>query len=564
MRPLLFFVFLLSSILFVPNNAKASHGAMGGSIHWECHNGKYVFFIKRYINCGGITWPFAQQTISIFGNPLPRNSNNQSFSSIILSPDSAKWISHNNGVFDPICSKGSNTLSCNSSSSSSTGRGLISYFFKSDSIELNGTPPTTGWKFTTSMNDNTNAENLNTYGISLQAVMYRDSTSQCRDNSPKFPEVPNSFFCKGRLNEYSESAIDLDGDSIAYSLGRPLVESTPGVFVFPSYSSGYSFLNPLPGLSFDTSNRALILNPSTAQAVFKANSWGATVPNSPYDFYIKITAHSYRNGVKIAEVSHERIITIYDCNLLPNQVSNSAPAIRPPFSHAGGTIQNFSDTVIAGNSAFINLSVLDTNTFNGQFQNIRVELSGQKLSSVYSNNTICLELTDTLCASASGAPSFDQNRQVYYYSALASWNSFISWQTDCDDLYPNGTGRTHYFYIKASDDHCPIPAEVTKVVSITVLPDTLACPNISTSISESENAASYISFYPNPSNGLVFIDGLNEAVDYQIFNIQGKLMKRGRLAANQNQLELPVAEGLYFVSIRDESGNEKTFKLIKQ
>ena len=41
-------------------------------------------------------------------------------------------------------------------------------------------------------------------------------------------------------------------------------------------------------------------------------------------------------------------------------------------------------------------------------------------------------------------------------------------------------------------------------------------------------------------------------------------MKVGRLAANQNQLELPDADGMYFVSIRDESGNERTYKLIKQ
>jgi hypothetical protein len=41
-------------------------------------------------------------------------------------------------------------------------------------------------------------------------------------------------------------------------------------------------------------------------------------------------------------------------------------------------------------------------------------------------------------------------------------------------------------------------------------------------------------------------------------------MKRGRLAADQNQFELPEAEGLYFVSFKDTEGNEKTYKLIKQ
>jgi hypothetical protein len=74
-----------------------------------------------------------------------------------------------------------------------------------------------------------------------------------------------------------------------------------------------------------------------------------------------------------------------------------------------------------------------------------------------------------------------------------------------------------------------------------------------------------IKIYPNPSNGMVFIDREGSySLDYQIFNIQGKLMKRGRLAADQNQFELPEAEGLYFVSFKDTEGNEKTYKLIKQ
>lgn len=73
-----------------------------------------------------------------------------------------------------------------------------------------------------------------------------------------------------------------------------------------------------------------------------------------------------------------------------------------------------------------------------------------------------------------------------------------------------------------------------------------------------------LNIYPNPSNGRVFIEQTSAStLDYQIFNIQGKLMKRGSLAAYQKQIELPEAEGLYFVSLRDEQENERTFKVMK-
>jgi hypothetical protein len=395
----------------------------------------------------------------------------------------------------------------------------------------------------------------------LRAIMYPNpsssSPSQCDDSSPKFSAVPDFIFCKGGMSYLDYSATDTDLDSITYHFDRSY-NTPPNSPQAVPYRPGYASNNPTPDTNIDSNNVAAALDSLNGIMSFKI-SYNSPIINM---YHVVVRADAWRSGQRIASVFRDYPIIAYPCPPLPNLISNSPPVVQAPFVK-GPSISSFKDTVVAGNSILVNLSVSDADMIGTNFQDLNIELWGDRLSKNLNSAANCPDPNDTDCASFFAAPQYDTSRARYYYSSTASWNSFMSWQTNCDDLDSNKNAKTHIFYIRASDDFCPIPAHVIKTIEITVVPR-ITCRPFTTSIKEETVDFQQLVLYPNPSTGLVFIDGIDQSLDYQIFDIQGKLMKRGRLAANQNQLELPEAEGLYFVSLRDAEGNEKTFKLIKQ
>jgi len=552
--------FILLTLVFSLNQSKAGH-VLGGEIYWEClNNGEYVFHAKVIRDCSGIQFTFQNQTLTIVGNPLPLSASNSIISAITLKPDSLTWLSRRNGNTSPNCA-GGGSLSCLNGDP-----GTFEQFpFRSDTLTLKGTPPASGWKFwlTTIPCCRPSLTNLAGSGtMMVRAIMYPNlsstSTNLCDDSSPKFSEIPDYLFCK-RMKSYADfSATDGDLDSISYHFDRTYNIPPTNPQAVP-FRTGYSLTNPTPNSSIDTNNiPARIDSVSGIMSFLDFNLSPQT-----RDYYLIVRADAWRGGQRIASVFREHPINVFDCPVLPNLNENDPPIIQPPFI-TGPSLSSFNDTVVAGSSILVNLSVRDTNRMGSNFQTLNVELWGDRMSKNLNVSTNCPDPNDTTCAFMISSPQFDTLRRRYYYTASASWNSIMSWQTNCYDLDSNNNAKTHIFYVRASDDFCPIPGKVIKTIRITVLPNPQTCPSLITALNETGSRINRLKFYPNPTNGLVFIDGVDQAFDYQIFNIQGKLMKRGRLAADENQLELPEAEGLYFVSFRDEDGNEKTYKLVKQ
>src|SRR5690554_6192983 len=111
MKKQYFFLILLSVIFFIPNT-KASH-VMGGEVSWKClNNGQYVFYMTIYRDCTVLTWNYKDELIRIYGNPLPKDNNNQTISSILLSPDSVLWLQRNKGDLSPITGNYFTQFSC--------------------------------------------------------------------------------------------------------------------------------------------------------------------------------------------------------------------------------------------------------------------------------------------------------------------------------------------------------------------------------------------------------------------------------------------------------------------
>lgn len=64
-----------------------------------------------------------------------------------------------------------------------------------------------------------------------------------------------------------------------------------------------------------------------------------------------------------------------------------------------------------------------------------------------------------------------------------------------------------------------------------------------------------MNLFPNPNRGEFQISAIPEgSVQWQVFDLNGRLLERGRITNNQFRLEATWAQGLYLFRLLDESG----------
>ena len=151
-------------------NSFSSH-LMGGEITWECLKtgpdaGKYIFTMKVYRDCSGISVSTITQVIQVWNHPTVTGIDVD----FILQQD-----------VSPLCdpsSSGNPQLDCASGDPGS----VEEYIFQSQPVSLPGVPPTAGWQFTW---DNccrnaaiTNVLNPSSAGFTLRASMFPLSIQQ--------------------------------------------------------------------------------------------------------------------------------------------------------------------------------------------------------------------------------------------------------------------------------------------------------------------------------------------------------------------------------------------------
>jgi Secretion system C-terminal sorting domain len=66
---------------------------------------------------------------------------------------------------------------------------------------------------------------------------------------------------------------------------------------------------------------------------------------------------------------------------------------------------------------------------------------------------------------------------------------------------------------------------------------------------------SNIEVYPNPANNQIFIKGLNNGMQWKIYNAQGALICGGRESSVSIE---NLQSGIYFITV-----NDNTFKFVK-
>ncbi|MDP5081657.1 MAG: endonuclease [Winogradskyella sp.] len=67
------------------------------------------------------------------------------------------------------------------------------------------------------------------------------------------------------------------------------------------------------------------------------------------------------------------------------------------------------------------------------------------------------------------------------------------------------------------------------------------------SLSVSEDESSKISLYPNPTNGRLYVSGINDPVNLEVYSIEGKLLKKYTAVAGY--VDLDLSSGLYLVKL---------------
>ena len=134
-------------------------------------------------------------------------------------------------------------------------------------------------------------------GTYVEATL--DNLNAPGNSSPVFTNNPLYFYCIGQPMHYNLGVVDMDGDSLVYSLINPRSSSTNDV----NFNAGYSATNPI------TSVPALALSSSGNISVN---------PVSPEVGVMAILVKEYRNGVLIGSIVQDVEMWVEACtNNLP-------------------------------------------------------------------------------------------------------------------------------------------------------------------------------------------------------------------------------------------------------
>lgn len=72
-----------------------------------------------------------------------------------------------------------------------------------------------------------------------------------------------------------------------------------------------------------------------------------------------------------------------------------------------------------------------------------------------------------------------------------------------------------------------------------------------------------IRVYPNPTKGILHIESTAGLKNYNLYNLQGRLVKQGKLPSSQIDLS-DLENGLYFLRFQNQEGRAETLKVVKK
>ena len=167
MKKTLRFILFILLVLGARTPLLASH-VMGGEITWRCgNNGGYLFELVFYRDCNGAEVNVITEDLRVWNHPTLTTITLNFISRVDISPSCLQ------------VSGGPPPLDCGTGSGGGNGFGATEkVIYRSNEIQLSGTPPPQGWIFTyenfARSNAITNLSNPSTYGMTLSATMYAE------------------------------------------------------------------------------------------------------------------------------------------------------------------------------------------------------------------------------------------------------------------------------------------------------------------------------------------------------------------------------------------------------
>jgi gliding motility-associated-like protein len=230
------------------------------------------------------------------------------------------------------------------------------------------------------------------------------------NSSPHIQALPTSFLCRNESHILHENAFDADGDSLSYSLTECL-DGDYGVVNLGSvqYLPPYNATNPL------SSSTPIVFNPFSGEFSFTPDSFQVAI--------VALRIEEFRSGIKIGESLRDLQITIVDCD-------NNAPVV----SFEGST----ADTTIIANKKFcISFFATDSDTISEKNYLTLSAVSGVIPPAIF-----------------------------IQHSGNGNADGKLCWTPTCEYVRE----QPYVFTIVARDNACPVPAEVSVVYSIRVVP----------------------------------------------------------------------------------------------
>jgi len=295
---LLFTVAVICLSLGVSKQAQASH-AMGADLSYECLGGdSFRVTLNLYRDCAGIDAP-TSATIN--------------FSSGSCSIGSLTYTLPLVGVAQEVSSLCPTSLpqsTCNGGSLP----GVEQYIY-ADVIVVPA--QCSDWVISYTLccrNDQiTTLLTPGSYDLYVESTM--NNTAGLCDNSPVFTSLPVPYVCAGQQFNYNHGAIDLDGDSLVYSLIAPL--DGPGVSI--PYTGGLGPNNPM------NATGSFVFNSVTGQMTF--------TPSVPQVAVVAVLVQEYRNGVLIGSTIRDIQVVVIACN-------NNQPVVTGIQNQTGGATRD--------------------------------------------------------------------------------------------------------------------------------------------------------------------------------------------------------------------------------
>ena len=258
-----------------------------------------------------------------------------------------------------------------------------------------------------------------------------DNNVVTNNSSPQWVDSPQSFLCQGTAINIDHSAVDVDGDSLAYSLYTPFDSNTVtfpgGLFtaVPLSWASTYSVNNPF--------NASI---PNSLQINSKGIITGAG-PQTSGNFVIGVRCQEWRNGIKLGEILRDFQIKVVVC----------PPKILASYTFTGncnGTKVSFTTPTSGAKSYywdFGNTKTLSDTSWTKNPTYTYTELGKYKVMLIINKGTPCADtliqlvhVTSLNAAFTSSAPSCQKSIVNFAdISVIDTSNTVIAWKWDFGD-----------------------------------------------------------------------------------------------------------------------------------